>query len=84
MQQRKLEELQQGLTKKEILQKIPNLPQGSINYWILKCQIFPIGQRPARHGGVADLYPRDSADRIKAAFDKREIMTKREVKNGQN
>lgn len=84
MQQIKSTKISKGITKKEIIQRIPNLPKGSMNYWLLKCQIFPIGQMPVRHGGVADLYPSDSADRIKAAFDKREILTKRENKNGQN
>jgi hypothetical protein len=58
-----------GITRADIMDKIPNLKRGSFRNYLLLAGIKPIvNGEIIKRSGVAKTYPRDSIEKIKKAM----------------
>jgi len=62
--------MEEGLTRREIIQKIKNLPLGSFALYAARAGISRIGTRPNKTNPhiAENLYPMDSVERIMAVM----------------
>jgi hypothetical protein len=61
-----------GLTRSEILKKVPKLRPGSFGHFMLKAQIKPLKEKMIRGNNALNLYPANSIDKLNTEIAKKQ------------
>jgi hypothetical protein len=68
--------MEKGLTRAEILKKLPDLKKGNFELYVAKARVEHTGMRPSskRRPHIMEyVYPADSVEKIQAVMEKRGV-----------